>query len=511
MRGNFQFTGTKNLLLQDVRSVGSMMDGFYVAGLDGAESLKGARIVNCIADDAYRNGLTLSNTRNAIVDGGRFINSGMNYGTLPMGGIDVESDWETTINDGAVIRNAYFTNNEVMGLAISFRSHNTLVDGCYFDNENASIYFIDVEGVMTGNTVQNCTFKNCSLGERINHVRYLGNKVVYEPTSISGDSVQNYFIYLYDKVDPTDYVEFRGNRFEVKTGGIHSGTTYLNIGRVHFGTRDNVIFEDNTVINMLTYGGFSGYMLDYGSGQISIKNNKFILAETRFAPQWSTFKSVSVGSRLNLIKDNEFVGYNKTVTMPLTDNRYSSVSTGQFYKRSFILGYQTLHKITPLAIAYQTGSLSNHIRINATYYGQKAQIDVVIDGTSVYYTMKAFTNGSPTNTIPTFIQVWHKNGELFVKGMNYFVTIEYESVTTGGNGDGTQAIDPNINIIADATEGDQTGGTALGFTAHSPSAFATTDMTNLIKPTGHCVYITSLAKPVWWSGSVWVDATGTIV
>lgn len=515
-RGNFQVTATHDVHFKDVTSRGSLMDGFYLAGLDGAETLKGLRVDNCVADDAYRNGLTVSNALKPIIEGGRYINTGKLFGTLPMEGIDFEADWPGTKNEGGVIRDAYFTNNVIAGVGVSFRTHNLTIEGCTFDNEDRSIYYLGVANEISNTTVKGCTFLNCSLGEFIQDATYLDNTVKYNPTVAAGAGNSDiYFLYMYAALE-NDYVVFKRNKFIVDLTNVSPDASYLNLGRFSF-NRDRYEFTDNTIVNMVNLYDFGSHSFNHLMGDttpesILVKDNKFILADTRFTSLVgsSTFETPKRGAP-NRVTGNLLDGYPKSVKLAFEENRFNVANIGQTYKRSELLGYQTVHVIDPAAIAYQATYISHHITLDFVYYNDKVRLDIVMDPDEFTYTMRAFDSHLPISTVPTWLQVWTKDDKILVKANGYFVAMVYESVTTGGNGDGTQRISGDYDVISPGAEADLTGATALQYDFHAPSIASTATGASLRKRTGQSTYITGANKAAWWNGTAWVDATGVVI
>jgi len=108
-----------NIVVNDVVCQNSTSDGLYVSTtVLGTQASYPTDIVlnNCIADNAYRNGLSAIGSLRLTVNGGEYKNTN---GTLPECGIDVEPDAGYTFgNRQTVINGARLFNNDGYGLAL---------------------------------------------------------------------------------------------------------------------------------------------------------------------------------------------------------------------------------------------------------------------------------------------------------------------------------------------------------------------------------------------------------
>jgi hypothetical protein len=108
-----------NIVVNDVVCKNSTCDGIYVSTtVLGTQASYPTDIVlsNCIADNAYRNGLSAIGSLRLTVNGGEFKNTN---GTLPKCGIDIEPDAGYTYgNRETVINGARLFNNDGYGLAL---------------------------------------------------------------------------------------------------------------------------------------------------------------------------------------------------------------------------------------------------------------------------------------------------------------------------------------------------------------------------------------------------------
>ena len=85
--------------------------------------------------------------------------------------------------------------------------------------------------------------------------------------------------------------------------------------------------------------------------------------------------------------------------------------------------------------------------------------------------------------------------------------VTIQCLKTGGGLVSLQANGARWSISDSVTASRTVHGSLHGDTATRTGATASLDVTD----TGACWFDTDLGKPIWWSGSAWVDATGTAV
>jgi hypothetical protein len=136
---NLYFLTCKSFTVKSVHSNNACNDGFYVATAsnetDTAQICKDGTFLNCSADNAFRQGMSIIMAYNTKVIGGSYTNTN---GTDPRSGIDVEA------NPGAYepgnlnisFSGVSFVGNEGHGLLVVqvAGTKNITVDGCYFNN-----------------------------------------------------------------------------------------------------------------------------------------------------------------------------------------------------------------------------------------------------------------------------------------------------------------------------------------------------------------------------------------
>ena len=112
-------TSCSQIVLNDVIAVNSPADGFLITTFTLAVAATyptDITLVNCVADNAYRNGLSSIGSLRLKISGGEFKNTN---GTLPKCGIDIEPDAGYTFgNQDTIIDGARLFNNDGYGLAL---------------------------------------------------------------------------------------------------------------------------------------------------------------------------------------------------------------------------------------------------------------------------------------------------------------------------------------------------------------------------------------------------------
>jgi hypothetical protein len=162
---NFYLLTCKNFTITRVRSNNALCDGFLLdsfgkpAGepsthLDINNRNENGIFMDCIADNAYRNGMSCDFAWNIQVIGGSFTNAN---GTPPEAGVDVEPDGDmaSPATQNILFKGVSFTGNKECGLilpAVGGRSRAITVDGCYFRGNTYNAITLWASAV----TIKNC-------------------------------------------------------------------------------------------------------------------------------------------------------------------------------------------------------------------------------------------------------------------------------------------------------------------------------------------------------------------
>ena len=155
----------KNIVLENLICTKCWGDGINLNnnGTPNADYNTNILISNCICDDNRRQGMSIENGKNIIVENSQFINTGDTHSTSPASGVDVEPNYDTV--DGIEFINCKFNKNSNQGLLVqgsnvsnvlvqlcevlenlhsglgvmSVAGNNIVIDGCKVNNGNVRI------------------------------------------------------------------------------------------------------------------------------------------------------------------------------------------------------------------------------------------------------------------------------------------------------------------------------------------------------------------------------------
>jgi parallel beta-helix repeat protein len=125
----------RKFVFENVHSHNAVVDGFYFAtatNTNPATYCLDFQLINCFANNGYRQGASVINAYDFQFIGGAYTNTN---GTAPEAGIDVESNSGATLgNARGIFQGVRFENNNGAGLLLSDVSgaKSFVVDGCYF-------------------------------------------------------------------------------------------------------------------------------------------------------------------------------------------------------------------------------------------------------------------------------------------------------------------------------------------------------------------------------------------
>lgn len=158
----FNLQNCKRWKLDSVSANNGTTDGFYIGPGDKADRATYCEdwtMLNCFADNNYRQGASIINAENGQVVGGAYTNTN---GISPSAGIDVEADVGTATpsNRGITFTNVECSGNDGFGLTTSSRGtpYGIVAQGCRFSNN-------DLGGASAGcdMTFLGCTFDTMSV------------------------------------------------------------------------------------------------------------------------------------------------------------------------------------------------------------------------------------------------------------------------------------------------------------------------------------------------------------
>jgi hypothetical protein len=152
----------RKFVFENVHSNNAVVDGFYFAtatNTNPATYCLDFQIINCFADNGYRQGVSVINAYDFQFIGGAYTNTN---GTLPAAGIDVESNSGATLgNARGLFQGVRFEGNDGPGLVLSNESNaqSFVVNACYFSaNSNGGLL-----NYADATSIRNCVFKNHSV------------------------------------------------------------------------------------------------------------------------------------------------------------------------------------------------------------------------------------------------------------------------------------------------------------------------------------------------------------
>ena len=518
-RGSFSIAGADDVILSDVRSDNSMMDGYYIGGFEDEGPATNVRVINCHANNCYRNGLTFSNTLGAFLQGGSYTNTGQTYGTAPMVGIDIEADWSTTFNDDCIIYGAYFTGNVIAGGAFSFGARNCKFVSCTFDNESSSVGYTFDANRLGHNYIQNCHLINCSLTTEPNSVTIEGNTVELRPVVGAGQSYEGLFFELQGSdITPTSFVIMKNNLFKVDLTNVSPSATSVRAGYMNFRSRKNFVFEGNTVVNMYSAGSNTQSCFIYGwyddtFGEQVIKNNTFLF---NHAPLLATcltnvFIDIPTSKFANFAEGNLIKGYPVGASQRGGLHRFSTLQTGSQQEYNMMVERNQYYSYDPSLMSTDNPALNCHVTLEFNYLDEK----VVLEGTVGQFnfsSLKHYVEGKPSLEVPTWLTIWVSGGTIYFVSTAYYVNMTAKVKYSGGGA--SYYMSRETHPIRDIESTVVSGMTAKAYELHALSASSVATIpTALLKSTGQVIFLTGVNKPVWWNGGTgdWRDATGAIV
>ena len=162
LQSAFYFSNCDNINLFNVVALNSVMDGFTFRGSGETSDTYCNNIImtNCKSKNAYRQGISGVNAHYGTLYGCEFSDTGKDYGTSPMFGIDLEQGYTNYQDRGQKnwsIRDCIFKDNIGQGLGLHWGTYNALVEGNTFIN-NGIFCPKDAEFLTVNNTIRNNVF-----------------------------------------------------------------------------------------------------------------------------------------------------------------------------------------------------------------------------------------------------------------------------------------------------------------------------------------------------------------
>ncbi|WP_370900289.1 hypothetical protein [Chryseobacterium gossypii] len=273
-QSGFKISSSKKWEFINCRSNNTCMDGFIITSDDifhpiGLNNWNEDGILrNCHADNSYRQGCSILDTRRMKIIGGSYTNSGKTYGTAPKNGIDIEEGDLSPYGFGrgssdTVIDGALFADNLGDGLALHVGTHDAVVTNCVFKN-NPFFVAPDEFALSCNNTIYNNNFYDSNIRLCGGGEHFYGNRVYLSPTYSFNFNLENeYPHYLNKKCRETliyDNYIYR----DAGTGFIGDVVGAVIIGQYKNGIR----FFSNTFIN---FASIASFLYIYGSEDRSVE------------------------------------------------------------------------------------------------------------------------------------------------------------------------------------------------------------------------------------------------
>ncbi|CAI8705521.1 hypothetical protein [Chryseobacterium sp. IT-36CA2] len=259
-QSGFKVSSSQKYELTDCRSDNCCMDGFFISSDELFAEIKtnnwneGGILRNCHADNNYRQGCSIVNSKRFKVIGGSYTNTGKTYGTSPEAGIDVEEGFLSDFGRGStdtVIDGVLFEDNNNAGLSLHLGTRGANVTNCVFKN-NLLFTAPDPDALSSNNTIYNNNFYDSYAELRGGGEHFYGNRFHLSPQypfHLQIISKQPHFknrkcreTLVYD-----NYIER-----EAGTGPIGQVAGSLTIGEY----KDGVKVFNNTFINLASKDNF---------------------------------------------------------------------------------------------------------------------------------------------------------------------------------------------------------------------------------------------------------------
>ncbi|ROI01893.1 right-handed parallel beta-helix repeat-containing protein [Chryseobacterium sp. G0240] len=257
-QSGFKVSSSQRYELMNCRSDNTCMDGFIIVSDDIFENIdnwnEDGILRNCHADNNYRQGCSIVNSKRFKVLGGSYTNTGKTYGTLPKDGIDIEEGYNSLFGRGSnntVIEGVLFENNLGDGLALHLGTHNASVSNCVFKNNSFAVAQ-DWEAMSRNNTIYNNNFYDSSIKLSGGGEHFYGNRIYLSPTFPFNFLMDNEYDHFANKKcrETLIYDNYLYRDPGKQSIGNVPGT--LNIGE----SKDGVRIFKNTFINIASTGSF---------------------------------------------------------------------------------------------------------------------------------------------------------------------------------------------------------------------------------------------------------------
>lgn len=272
-QSGFKISSSKKWEFVDCRSDNTCMDGFIITSDDifatpiALDNWNEDGILrNCHADNNYRQGCSIVNSKRVKILGGSYTNTGKTYGTLPKNGIDIEEVYVSVFGRGssdAVIEGVTFADNLGDGLALHVGTHEATVNQCIF-KKNSIYVASDEDGLSCNNTIYNNNFYDSNIRLSGGGEYFYGNKIFLSPSYSFSFILDNEFPHFLNKICRETRVYNNYIHRNAGNSSIGNVEGIINIGNY----KDGIKFYNNTFINLASVDNFLYF---HGSANRSIE------------------------------------------------------------------------------------------------------------------------------------------------------------------------------------------------------------------------------------------------
>ena len=529
--------GSRDILIEDVTCINSVHDGISIGW-----EVDNVKILNCVCDNAQRNGIAICGCKNVIIEGCQCNDSGTSgngyRGIAPKCGIDIEGHVKKSPNVNVHVSNCTIENNVTQGLVVHRWANTVTVDRCYFKNNQT---------VCTDNgEIENAYLTNSTL---INSPLHTGF------TLTENNYVENHYVkgnpylsngFSYDDIGNRDDTEHtcRNNIFKFvvdkKNEGKENESDIVELG-AYMGIRlqKKMKFIGNKVIGAFSASrgvapdAFYPVMLlnDY------CKDNVFTRVYTEFKTETETIHLIDyappkVSEWDSEVKDES--GKVVLIAVPEVRKRIyyrEGYAEGDYRDNNDFGEYNTygskdMHRevVTDTTIkkSYSfNGNLTNKVyrvpsigitKIRATYFGQEEEI--ILPGfnrTRIQHICRLETK-APEFTANSILTVYDIYPYIYLK-----INVPYPMFTASREMDYYYSLGNYKDFFTEELMTDVTAEVNAG-TISIPNSSAINMIRqygdNWSRPTygrmeiGTMYYDTTLKKPLWWDGEKWLDKDG---
>lgn len=522
-QSGFLIDNCKQLSFDMVNADYCVMDGFTIESSDlfhGVENWsEDIFFYGCKARYNYRQGMSVVNAKRVRIYGGEFSYTGRIYGTMPMLGIDFEEGFASPFGRGQIdclVSGSLFVDNVTSGVALHLGTRDTTIENSTFINNGFYTVddpdFLTVNNNFIGNTVRNGDISLWGGGEYLAHNR------------IYGDGKKSYFIEVYDNNKAFERGKSRQQILEnnIVYNDLSKAPTNLT-GR--FGSltivADYVKLRNNVFTNLylVASDGVAGACIYVPGKYGDWENNKFEFERADF-PVVGTINANR--SLFSVLKRNKCASQYKPVDIFSSLNQQQVTDeTDKGYSRK-VRHFGAYPATSAFDITWQRqGAESVKYLIRLTYSqvwtdrnasGIQEELFYAYEtAAGVTTSRKTLAKFGNTQLGVGFSDVYVKNGLNCITakvpdGLTPFAGMFMVEVFADDYVDADKFVigDPyTYDAAAGLTFKIPYAGGGKGTTAFRP-AVSSTGYTEIVR--GADYYDTTLNKPIWWNGAVWVDA-----